>query len=124
MEFWSMLLKILVFLPFIILLIYLSIKFGGSKLQHIQNGKYIKILERVPIAKDSNLVVVKIGDSGYVLSATANKVEILKTIPKEDLDKLHQNNSIPEFSSFKEFCENTGLNKWSLSNLIKKRKQQ
>lgn len=122
MEFWSMLLKIIVFLPFVILLIYLSLKFGGSKLQQIQNGRYIRVLERVPLSKDSNLAVVKIGDSGYVISATVNKVEILKTISQEDLDKLEQTNSIPEFSSFKEFYENTGLNKWSLSNLIKKRK--
>lgn len=122
MEFWSMLLKIIVFLPFVIMLIYLSLKFGGSKLQQIQNGKYIKVLERVPLSKDSSLVAVKIGESGYVISTTANKVEILKTISQEELIKLEQNNSIPEFSSFKEFYENTGINKWSLSNLIKKRK--
>ncbi|MDF2882594.1 MAG: flagellar biosynthesis protein FliZ [Clostridiaceae bacterium] len=123
MEFFSMLLKIIVFLPFVIFLIYLSLKFGGSKLQQMQNGKYIKVLERVPLSKESNLVVVKIGDTAYVISTTLNKVEILKTISQEELLKLEQANTIPEFSSLKEFYENTGLNKWSLSNLIKKRRE-
>lgn len=121
MEFWSMFLKIIIFLPFVIFLIYLSIKLGGGKLQKIQNGKYIKVLERVSLSKESNLIVVKIGHSGYVISTTANKVEILKTISDEELLKLEQVNNIPEFNSFKEFYKNTGIHKWLFPNLIKRR---
>lgn len=104
-SFWIMLLKILVFLPFIILLIYLSMKYGTRKLQNMQNGKFIKVLERVAISKDNSLVVVKIGDKGYVLTSSASNMDKLLEIEPEDLIKIESTKSINEFKNMKEFYE-------------------
>ena len=73
----EMLLNIILVLPFILLLIYISLKYGGSKLQSIQNGKFIKVMERVPLTKDSSIMVVKIGDKAFIMSASGSKTEIL-----------------------------------------------
>jgi flagellar protein FliO/FliZ len=104
-QIWLMLIKIVIFLPFVLLLIYISARFGGSKLQSLQNGKYIKVLERVPLTKDSSLVVTKIGEKGYVLSSSSGKVEILTQISNEELLKVEDSaiNPIPQFISVKEF---------------------
>lgn len=87
-EFFIMILKILVFLPTILGLIYLSLKYGGTKLQHIQNGRFIKVLERIPLSKENSLIVTKIGDKGYVVSSSQGKVEILLELKEEELEKL------------------------------------
>jgi len=104
-QIWLMLIKIIIFLPCVLILIYLSAKFGGSKLQSMQNGKYIKVIERVPLTKDSSLVVTKIGEKGYVLSSSSGGINILTKLSDEEL--LHAENNLkkpmPEFISAKEF---------------------
>lgn len=104
-NFWVMIIKLVVFLPFILLLVYVSLKYGGSKLQHMQNGRYIKVLERVAISKENSLVVVRIGEKGYVLTSSAGKVETLLEIGDEELKKMEGSNQIPQYTSFKEFYQ-------------------
>ncbi|MBU5483025.1 flagellar biosynthetic protein FliO [Clostridium sp. MSJ-11] len=87
-QFIVTLLKILIFLPFILLLIYTSLKMGGDKLQNIQNGRYMKILDRLPLSKDNAILAVKIGDKGYIVSSSNGKVEILFPLEEDELKKL------------------------------------
>jgi flagellar protein FliO/FliZ len=105
LNFWVMLLKIVVFLPFILVLFYLSVKYGSSKLQGIQNGKFIKVLERVPLSKENSLLVVKIGDKGYVLTSAAGKVDTLLEISEDELQNLEAAKVIPEYASLKDFYQ-------------------
>jgi flagellar protein FliO/FliZ len=104
-QIWLMLIKIIIFLPCVLLLIYISAKFGGSKLQSMQNGKYIKVIERVPLTKDSSLVVTKIGEKGYVLSSTSGGIVILTKMSDEELLQVEEGkkNVVPEFISVKEY---------------------
>lgn len=104
-NFWIMLLKIVVFLPFILLLFYLSVKYGGNKLQGMQNGRFIKVIERVALSKENSLIVVKIGDKGYVLTSAAGKVDTLLELSDEELVKLEATKEIPEYASLKDFYQ-------------------
>lgn len=104
-NFWIMILKIVIFLPFILLLFYLSIKFGNNKLQNIQNGRYIKILEKVPISKENSIIIVKIGEKGYVLTSCTGKVETLLELSYEEIKKIETSNKIPQYANFKEFYQ-------------------
>jgi len=102
-EFWSLFLKIIIFLPFILFLIYLSLKYGGTKLQVLQGGKYIRIVEKISLSKDNSIMVVKIGDKGYVMSSTNNKIEILKELDSEELENaesVEKTNSLPKYENF------------------------
>ena len=128
-QIWLMLLKIIIFLQLVLLLIYISAKFGGSKLQSMQNGKYIKVLERVPLTKDSSLVVTKIGQKGYVLSSSSGKIEILTHMSGEELLQVENTakNKIPEFISVKEFLNTErfiSAKEFILKKLNLKRKEQ
>jgi flagellar protein FliO/FliZ len=87
-EFLWMLLKVVIFLPGILGLIYLSLKYGGARLQDMQNGRFIKILERVPVSKENSLLVAKIGEKGYVMASTNGKLEILLELKDEELHKI------------------------------------
>ncbi len=102
-QFGWMLLKIIIVLPFILLLIYISIKYGGSKLQNVQNGRYIKILERVPISKENNILVVKIGDKGYVITSASGKIDIISELEKNEIIKIEVSKTIPQYTNLKDF---------------------
>ncbi|GAA0746228.1 flagellar biosynthetic protein FliO [Clostridium oceanicum] len=111
-EILWMFLKIVIFIPFIVILIYLSLKYGGGKLQKFQNGKYIKILERVPISKENSIILAKIGDKGYVMSSTHGRMEIMTELTEKevlDIEKAKQE-SIPQYDSLKDFCMKNNLN--------------
>ncbi|WP_125152183.1 flagellar biosynthetic protein FliO [Clostridium rectalis] len=101
-QFVVMIFKILVFLPFILLIFYISIKYGGDKLQKIQNGRYMKILDRISLSKDNALLIVKIGERGYVVSSSNGKIEILLEISKEELLKVESSKEVIELKSLKD----------------------
>lgn len=113
LQFWWMFLKIVIFLPFILMLIYISMKYGGSKLQNIQNGKYIKILERAPISKENSLLVVKVGQKGYVMASTNGKIEIISELSQEEIIEVETSKAIPQYEDLKDFYEKAGLKKIS-----------
>lgn len=105
LQFLWMVIKIIIFLPFILALIYLSMKYGSKKLQTMQNGKYIKVLERTPLSKENSLIVAKIGGKGYVLSSTTSKIDILFEMKEEELLQLETTEKIPEFATLKDMIE-------------------
>lgn len=99
----EMIIRFIIFFPIVILLIYVSLKYGGSKFQNLQNGKYIKVLEKTSLSKDNSLLIVKIGLKGYVISSTASKTEILMEISDKDLNSIEDVNKIPQYKSMNEF---------------------
>lgn len=98
----EMFIRVIVFLPFIIFLIYLFFKYGGAKLQEIQNGKHMKILDRMPLTKENSLLIVKIGEKGYVVSSAQSRIEVLMELSESELKKLEENNSIQQYGNFKD----------------------
>lgn len=113
LQFGLMFLRTIIALLFILMLIYISMKYGGSKLQNIQNRRYIKILERVPISKENSLLVVKIGQKGYVMASTNGKVEIISELSQEEIIEVVDSKAIPQYNDLKDFYEKTGLKKIS-----------
>ncbi len=84
-DYFILTIKVVFSLVFVLCLIYLSFKYGGGKLQSLQNARYLQVLERVPLSKENNILVVKMGSQGYVLSSSQSKIEIIKEITEEDL---------------------------------------
>ena len=101
-EFWLLIIKIIVFLPLILLLMYLSLKYGGSKLQKLQDGKYMKILDRIALSKENSILVLKIGEKAYAISSNSNKIEILFELPKEEIVIIENSKEIPQYEDMKE----------------------
>lgn len=113
-ETMGMIIKVVIFLPFILFMIYLFLKYGGLKLQQIQNGKYMKILDRMPMGKDNSLLVVKIGQKGYVMSSTQRRIEILMELQEEELVKIQKLNKIQEYASIKDMIKKLKVKKEDL----------
>lgn len=101
----KMVLQLFLLLPFIIILIYLSLKFGGAKLQNMQNGNFIKVIEKVALTKENFIMLIKLGDKGYVMSSTKEKSEILYELSYEELALIESKKSLPEYKDFNEFLK-------------------
>lgn len=104
-----MILQIVVFLPFIIFLIYLSMKFGGGKLQSLQKGRFIKVFERTAISKENSLVVVQMGNKAYVMASTHGKLEVVKELEEAELAEITAQRTMPQFTSFQDMYKKIGL---------------
>lgn len=98
---WIMVLKIIVFLPLTVLLIYLVLKFGGSSALKFQNGRYVRIIEKTSFSKESSIVLAAVGKRYFLISSTNTHNEILM-----ELD----HNEINEFLADKDSSMKAGLN--------------
>jgi flagellar protein FliO/FliZ len=105
-DLWVMLFKILVTLPFILGLIYISLKYGGTKLQQMQNGRFIKVLEKVQLSKENSIMVIKMGEKVYAISSTSSKIEILKELQQDEIIKLEETKTVPQYNSLRDLYYN------------------
>ena len=98
-----MILKLIAALLVILPLIYVSIKYGGNKLQNMQNGNYMRVLERLTLTKENSLLVIKIGEKGYIFSSSGNKLEILMELDSEEIKKIQESKTITQYKNLNEF---------------------
>lgn len=119
LQFGLAILKTGIALVFILMLIYVSMKYGGNKLQDIQKGKYIKIIERSSISKENSLVVVKMGQKAYVMASTNGKIEIISELSEEEILEIEASKALPEYKDLKDFYEKTGLKRFGEKILVK-----
>lgn len=100
MDLAFLFLKLIFALAVVLGLMYLTFKLSGDKLSKI-NNKYIKVLERSQISREASIAVVKVGDKGYILSISNNKIEKLDELSKEEIlvieeDKTREREKINE----------------------------
>jgi len=110
-EFWVLIIKIIIFLPFILFILYLSLKYGGSKLRKLQDGRYMKILDRVALSKENSIVVVKIGDKAYAVSSSTKDISILFELPEEEIIKIENTKELPQYDDMKDLFKKHILKK-------------
>ena len=78
---------------FIILMIgviAIAYKINGINLQNVGMDKYVKILEKVVINKDTYLVVLKTGEDGCVLLVSSNNIERIKDLTPSDIKEIEE----------------------------------
>ncbi|MGH4050390.1 MAG: flagellar biosynthetic protein FliO [Clostridium sp.] len=101
-QFWILIFKIIIFLPFVLLILYLSLRYGGNKLQKLQNGRYMKILDRVALSKENSILVVKIGEKAYAMSSSSKEISVLFEVPKEEIVSIESIKELPQYEDIKE----------------------
>lgn len=94
LGFLSQILLLIVLLPIVILLIYITLKFGGKYMNNMSNGKLIRVVERVQLSQNSFLAVVIIDNKPYVVSSSEKGINILKELDETVLEKYKGNNLI------------------------------
>jgi len=104
-DYFILIIRIIFSTVFILGLIVLTFKYGGGKLQSLQSKKYLKILERVSISKENNILVVKMGAKCFVVSSCHSSIEILREVPEEDLIILEKSLESPQNTNILELVK-------------------
>ena len=89
-EFLGMFAQLILALGVTLGLMFLSFKVMGSKFNVINNNKYIKVIERVQVTKENAILIVKIGETGYVMPSSEGHMEKLSELSKEEINVIEQ----------------------------------
>lgn len=103
LDTFSVVVRLILALLVILPLIYLSLKFGGNKLQNVQNGNYMKVLEKLSVSKENSLLVIKIGDQGYIFASTGTKMEIIQELTEKQISEIEKSKQITQYKNVNEF---------------------
>ena len=71
-------------------LMFLSFKLMGTKLSTINNNKYMRVIERVQVTKENTILIVKIGQKGYVMTSSAGHMEKLSELSEEEINIIEE----------------------------------
>ena len=89
-EFLGMFVKLILALGVTLGLMFLSFKLMGTKLNAVNNNKYVKVIERVQVTKENSILIVKAGKKGYVMTSTAGHMEKLSELSQEEIDIIEE----------------------------------
>ncbi|NLK94057.1 MAG: FliO/MopB family protein [Clostridiales bacterium] len=89
-EFVVMIIKLIFGLVVIFGLMMIVIKFSNNSLKSINNKKYINIIDRMQISKETYIVVVKIGKKGMVLLTSSRHTEKLQELTQEEIEEIQE----------------------------------
>ena len=89
-EFLGMFVQLILALGVTLGLMFLSFKLMGTKLNAINNNKYVKVIERVQVTKENAILIVKIGEKGYVMTSTAGHMEKLSELSEEEINIIEE----------------------------------
>ena len=71
-------------------LMFLSFKLMGTKLNAINNNKYMRVIDRVQVTKENTILIVKIGQKGYVMTSSAGHMEKLSELSEEEINIIEE----------------------------------
>lgn len=109
--------NLIVFIPVTTILIVISIKLSKTNLSNLGGYKYVKVLEKTVLSKDTEVCVLKIGDEGCVLVSSPSKVENIKELSKEEIENIEQNQNDNKIKLVKLNKEAISLNKLKLKEI-------
>lgn len=114
------LINLSIFVPFVVVLIVVSVKLSKGNIESLGIYKYTKIVERTNLNKDTDVFVLKIGDEGCVLVSSPSKLEKIKDLSKEEMIEIEvkreqvKNRKLVNLEKSKINIKNIAFNKFKL----------
>jgi flagellar protein FliO/FliZ len=90
LNFFGMFIQLILALGVTLGLIFLTFKLMGTKVNSINNSKYIKVIERVQVSKENTVLVVKIGKKGYVMTSTTGHMGKLSELSEDEINLIEE----------------------------------
>lgn len=90
MDFLFMFIKLIFALAVVVFLMMLSLKLSNKGIDKINGKRYMKVIDKVQLGKESFIAIVKIGEKGLIISVSQNKTEILEEITIEEVIKIEK----------------------------------
>ncbi|MTI65711.1 MAG: flagellar biosynthetic protein FliO [Firmicutes bacterium] len=83
-------LKLLVALPIVVILAYISLRLSNKYLMKYNKGKNMKIIEKIPLHNKSSLCIAKLGEKYVVLGVSENNIQVLTELKEDEIEKYSQ----------------------------------
>lgn len=83
--------NLIVFVPFIIALIILTMRLSKSSINGLVKNKYVKVLEKTNLNKDTDVYVLKVGDEGCVIVSSPTKTDTIKELTNHQIEEIQKN---------------------------------
>lgn len=123
-EFLGMLMQLLVALVITLLIMFLSYKVLGTKVNNLNKNKYIKIIEKSQLSKDNSIFIVKIGKKGYVMTSTSQSMEKIDELNEDDIKEIEDSKEQANAEMMDEYNKFVLHAKDTISTLINKIKSK
>ena len=117
--FFTMLIKLLIALGITLGIMFLSYKVLGTKVESVNNNKYIKVIERTQLSKDSALLVIKAGKKGYIMSCSANNIEKVEELSEDEINEIEENKKKSNQEIIDGYNKFISVSKNNVSNILK-----
>lgn len=83
-----MILKLVVSLIVVICLMGIAFKYMGKGMKMTTGNKYVKVIERTQLSKDSYIVVLRVGNEGMVMLTSSGHTKKLRDLTKEEIEEI------------------------------------
>lgn len=83
-------LKLIAALFILIGVMVVILKYGKKGMDKSIKNKYVRVIDRVQVSKDSFIVILKMGEEGMVLLTAPSHTEKLKELSKEEIEKIER----------------------------------
>lgn len=74
-------------------LLFISAKLSNKGLAKYNENKYVKVIDRIQLTKDSAICIIKIGEKGLVVITSTGHTEKLEELTKEEIEKIEKEKS-------------------------------
>jgi len=122
-DFWTTFFYIVVMVA-VLIGAYLTTKFLAGKSRKLQKGKYLSLIERLPMGKDRNIVLIDVAGQNFLVGVTNQSINVLGQIDNENLNIIRESRENKThkgfFEQFRGFITNA---KDAQENLRKAREQ-
>ncbi|MGL5331059.1 MAG: hypothetical protein ACRDD7_17485 [Peptostreptococcaceae bacterium] len=85
------LINVLLLTPVVLLLVVIFIKMSKVNIEKFTSNKYIQVLERINVSKDSSIYLLKTGNTGCVVMSSYNHIEKIKDLNEEEIKHILEN---------------------------------
>ena len=102
MDTITYILKIIFSLIFILLLIYVFYGLSKKKIVGFKSTEAIKVIEKLPLSKDTYLLIISLGNKGYFLASGPKGFDVIDELTAEEIVKIQEDRALKLDSNKKE----------------------
>lgn len=86
----TMFLQLIIGLIVVLGLMMITLRVSNKGITNFTTKKYIRVIDKVQLSKDSYIVVAKIGDKGIIFVTSGNNTEKLQELSFEEIEKIEK----------------------------------
>ena len=122
-TFLEFIINLIVLVPVVVLLIFISLRLSKKSLIKIGSGSYVKVLEKINLSKDICLYVIKSGNTGCIIVTSNNNTQVIKKLNEDYINEIiEMKNQHNDLSYLNNLDFSKILNKKMLSDKVLKNK--